>query len=230
MTRLPHDARTFVLIPGAGGESWYWHLLEPELRQRGHEVIAVDLPADDDTAGLQDYADTVVKAAANRHNLVLVAQSMGGLTAPLVCVRLSVTRLVLVNAMIPAPGETGGQWWANTGQEQAQRENDLREGRSPDAEFDARVYFFHDVPEHIADEGLAAPTRQSATPFDQPWPLNDWPDVPTRVLSSCGDRLFPVDFQTRVAQQRLGITPERIPGGHLVALSRPAELADQLTR
>jgi pimeloyl-ACP methyl ester carboxylesterase len=39
---------TYVLIPGAGGAAWYWHLVERELRQRGHDVVAVDLPADDD--------------------------------------------------------------------------------------------------------------------------------------------------------------------------------------
>ncbi|MFC4534619.1 hypothetical protein [Sphaerisporangium dianthi] len=50
------------------------------------------------------------------------------------------------------------------------------------------------------------------------------------VLSGRADRLFPVEFQTRVAQQRLGVTPERLPGGHLVALSRREEPADALDR
>jgi pimeloyl-ACP methyl ester carboxylesterase len=71
---------------------------------------------------------------------------------------------------------------------------------------------------------------QSGTPFGEPWPLPAWPDVPTRVLSSLDDRLFPVEFQIRVARERLGITPETLPGGHLVALSRPQELAAQLLR
>jgi len=34
---------TYVLIPGAGGAAWYWHRLVPELQQRGHEVVAVNL-------------------------------------------------------------------------------------------------------------------------------------------------------------------------------------------
>jgi pimeloyl-ACP methyl ester carboxylesterase len=70
---------------------------------------------------------------------------------------------------------------------------------------------------------------QSGTPFEQPWPLNAWPDVPTTVLSSREDRLFPLEFQIRVARERLGIMPETLPGGHLVALSRPEELATVLT-
>jgi alpha-beta hydrolase superfamily lysophospholipase len=76
---------TYVLIPGVGGVAWYRHLLVPELRERGHEAVAVDLPADDDSAGLSEYADAVVGAIGDRTDLVVVAQSLGGFTAPLVC-------------------------------------------------------------------------------------------------------------------------------------------------
>jgi hypothetical protein len=31
---------TLVLIHGAGDSAWYWHLLEPKLRDRGHDVSA----------------------------------------------------------------------------------------------------------------------------------------------------------------------------------------------
>jgi pimeloyl-ACP methyl ester carboxylesterase len=222
-------AETYLLIPGAGGAAWYWHRLEPILRGLGHDVIAVDLPAADESAGLQQYADAVVSAAEGRGELVAVAQSMGAFTAPLVCSRLPVTELVLVNPMIPAPGETAGDWWANSGQEKARRELDEREGRSPDAPFDLLVVFFHDVPADVAAEGMAGAPDQASRPFGEPWPLDAWPDVPTRVLSSRDDRLFPVDFQIRLAKARLGLTPRVLPGGHLVALSRPEELARAVT-
>jgi hypothetical protein len=48
---------TFVLIHGAGDVGWYWHRVEAELRARGHDTIAPDLPCDDDSAGLPEYAD-----------------------------------------------------------------------------------------------------------------------------------------------------------------------------
>jgi pimeloyl-ACP methyl ester carboxylesterase len=221
---------TFVLIPGAGGSAWYWHLVEPELRQRGHDVVAVDLPAADDSAGLAEYADTVLEAIGDRANLVLVAQSMAGFSAPLVCARAKVAMLVLLNAMIPRPGESAGDWWAATGQEQAKRAKDIRDGRDPDAEFDVFAVFLHDVPPDLIAESEKHNPPQSGTPFEAPWPLDRWPDVPTRVLVAQDDRLFPVEFQRRVAQERLGITPGEMPGGHLVALSRPTEVAERLLR
>jgi pimeloyl-ACP methyl ester carboxylesterase len=54
--------------------------------------------------------------------------------------------------------------------------------------------------------------------------------VPTRVIAGPGDRFFPLEFQRRVARDRLGTDVDVIPGGHLVALSHPTELTDQLIR
>jgi hypothetical protein len=39
---------TFVLIHGAGDSSWYWRLVEPEPRAGEHDVVAPDLPCEDD--------------------------------------------------------------------------------------------------------------------------------------------------------------------------------------
>ena len=100
------DMTTFVLIHGGGDVGWYWHLLETELRSRGHDVIAPDLPCDDDSAGLAEYADSVVEAVGGRRDLVVVGQSYGGFTAPLVAAPVPVDGLVLLGAMVPSPGET----------------------------------------------------------------------------------------------------------------------------
>ena len=220
---------TFVLVPGAGGEAWYWHPVEPLLRERGYDVVAVDLPADDERAGLADYADVIVDAAAGRSDIVLAAQSMGAFSAPLACDRLDVRQLVLVAPMIPAPGETGGEWWTATGQVAAQREQDVAAGRDPDAPFDVVELFMHDVPQELVDAALARGERdQSDRPFGEPWPLDAWPDVPTRVIAGRHDRLFPLAFLTRLSEDRLGVTPDVVDSGHLPALSRPRGLAELL--
>ncbi len=107
---------TIVCIPGAGGRPAHWEPVAQPLRAEGHEVLAVDLPCGDDGAGLDRYVQAVVDLVGSRQGpLVLVAQSMGGLTAPLVAERLPVDLIVLVTAMVLVPGETGGEWWGSTG-------------------------------------------------------------------------------------------------------------------
>lgn len=220
---------TFILVPGAGGSAWYWHLLIQQMRERGHEAIAVDLPAADDQAGLPQYVDVIVRAVGNRERPILVAQSLGGFTAPLVCQRVRAASLVLVNAMIPKPGETPGEWWGNTGHREAKREQNLRDGRAADAPFDPLLDFFHDVPQPVVDEAWAqGEPRQSNTVFGSPCTFEAWPAVPTHVLVGRDDRFFPVEFQRRVAWERLGVEADVMPGGHLVALSQQGELSTRL--
>lgn len=220
---------TYVLIPGAGGEAAYWDLVVPLLEARGDEAIPVDLPADDPAYGLADYARLVVEAIGDRggSGLVLVAQSMGAFVAPLVAEQVPVGRIDLVCPMIPAPGESAGQWWSASGESEAYVAYARELGRDPDAPFDLHWGFFHDVPQEIVDRIMAAGERdQSDTPFAEPWPLGAWPDVPTRVLAGRLDRLFPLEFMRRLARERLGVEPDVIDTGHLPALARP----DDLTR
>jgi pimeloyl-ACP methyl ester carboxylesterase len=220
---------TFVLIHGAGSEAWYWHRLVPELGARWHDAVAPDLPCDDDSAGFPEYADAVVDAVGDRTDLVLVAQSLGGFTAPLVCERVPVRLIVLLAAMVPAPGEPPGDWWANTGFEEARRRQAERDGRTPDEEVDVKTEFFHDVPPDVVAEAFErGERRQSGTPFERPYPFERWPDVPTRFLLCRDDRFFPAEFLRRVVRERLGITPDEMDGGHLPALARPKELAERL--
>ncbi|HWE67707.1 MAG TPA: alpha/beta hydrolase [Acidimicrobiales bacterium] len=219
---------TFVLLHGAGSDSWYWHLVAPRLQAEGHDVVAPDLPCDDDTAGLAEYTDSVLSAVGERTDLVVVAQSLAGFTAPLLCARVPVRLMILVAAMVPRPGESPGDWWSNTGQDDAKRHLDEREGRPTEGEFDPLVTFLHDVPPAVIAQSADHVKVQSGTPFEKPWPLAAWPDVPTRFLLCRQDRLFPADFQRRVVLQRLGITPDEMDSGHLPALSHPEELADRL--
>lgn len=136
---------TFVLVPGAGGMASYWHLVQTELTQRGFNSIAVDLPGDDPASGLPEYVELVVQAASGIDHVVLVGQSIGGFTASWAAALIPARQLVLLNAMIPVPGETAGEWWGNTGSSEAKRAYDIEHGRDPDAPFDDEL-FFHDVP------------------------------------------------------------------------------------
>lgn len=224
---------TYVLVPNAGGEAWFFHRLQAELDARGHTSIAVELPAEDPSAGLRRYADTIVATteAAVPHGaaVTVVAQSMGGLSAPLVVGRLNVREIVMLNAMTPLPSETGGEWWSATGQAAAARAQAIREGRDPDRLQDDLELYFHDADaELLAEVRARRAPDQSGRPFEDPWPLPAWPRVATRFLAAREDRLFPLEFQRSLARERLGIEVEPTPGGHLSALTQAAAIADAL--
>lgn len=211
---------TYVLIHGAGGsDSWYWHLVVPELQALGHDVVAPTMPGSG-PVGLAGYTDTVVEAIGDRTDLIVVGQSLGGFTAPLVCDRLQVDLLVMLAAMVPAPGETAEQWWDNTGHTKVLPMDDG---------IDIREIFFHDVPPDVTDAAFARPERgEGEQLFGDPWPLTAWPDVPTRFLLCRDDRFFPADFQRRIVRERLGITPAEMDSGHLPAFGHPKELVRAL--
>lgn len=217
---------SFILVPGAGGMAWYWHRVVPLLGAAGHEAIAIDLPGDNSNAGLETYADIVMRAVGKRSDVILVAQSLAGFTAPLVCTRVPTRMLVFVNAMIPMPGERAGAWWGATGAVEAREQAAARGGYA--SEFDVATYFLHDVPQDVLRTGPQQPREQSEAVFGEPCRFESWPDIPIHVLAGKDDRFFPIEFQRRVARERLGKALEEIPGGHLVALSNPEELTGRL--
>jgi pimeloyl-ACP methyl ester carboxylesterase len=219
---------TFVLIHGAGDGGWYWHLVEAELRERGHDVVAPDLPADDESAGLNDYADAVVAAVGDRKDLIVVGQSFGAFTATLIPDRLPVDVLVLVAGMIPAPGETPGDWWSNTGYRKAVQEQAARDGGKTGNQ-DPYVVFYHDVPRELAREAMSKErAHPSEASMSSPWPLDAWPNAPTKFVLCTEDRFFPPSLFRRLVAERLKITPDEIASGHCPALGRPKQLADLL--
>jgi pimeloyl-ACP methyl ester carboxylesterase len=210
---------TFVLIPGAGSDGWFWHPVSERLVASGHHVVAVDPAWDDETATFAGLADAVAReiatAPVSDGGLVVVAQSLGGFIGPLLCERVAVDLLVMVAAMVPSPGESAGEWWTNTGYV------------SPDP-FDEHEVFLHDVPADLvaaSEHHVSAPADRL---FEDPWPLERWPDVPTRFLLCRDDRFFPPEFLRRVVRERLGIIPDEMSGGHLPFLARPDELTTWL--
>ena len=211
---------TFVLIHGGGDVGWYWHRVERELRQRGHDTVAPDLPCDDDTAGLAEYADTVIDAVGGRRGLIVAAQSFGGFTAPLVAARVPVDVLVLVAGMIPAPGEAPDDWPANTGFDEVMRQQAQR--------YSGADLVYHDVSPALAEQARRHARDQSDTPGLAPWPLDTWPPAPTRFVLCTKDRFFPPEFMRRVVADRMDVVPDEIAAGHAVALSRPKGLANLL--
>ena len=217
------------MIHGGGDVGWYWHLVEAALRQRGHDVVAPDLPCDDDAATLLDYATTVVEAIGEKRELIVVAQSYGGFTAALVADRLPVDVLVFVAGMVPAPGERPADWWEHTGYRQAVEEQARHDGGLTGSD-DPFVAFYHDVPRALAEEAMSKERSESDAAYNDPWPLDSLPVVPTRFVVCTEDRFFPAPFMRRMAAERLGVVPDEIAAGHCVALSHPHDLGILLDR
>jgi pimeloyl-ACP methyl ester carboxylesterase len=227
---MNNPVKTFVLIPGAGIDPGVWQWTIAELEARGHHALAPKLPLDDPDAGPSAHADAVIDAVqAIDGPLVVVGQSLGAYAASLVAARIPTGGLVLVAPMIPAPGETAGEWWSAVKHEEAIAPLLVRFGPMGTWRAEAMVeVFLHDVPEDVASEAARFNGAPSAGMFREPWPLSTWPDVPTRVLAPRQDRLFPLAFQRRVTRERLGLPVHELEGGHVPMLARPAELADLL--
>ncbi|KJK36095.1 hypothetical protein UK23_42475 [Lentzea aerocolonigenes] len=205
---------TFAIVHGAGDVGWSWHLVAAALEAKGHTAIAPDLPTEDETKDLADWASTVVAALPSTEDVIVVGHSFGGLVAPLVAAQINAKALVHVTAMLPKPGETPGDWWEKTGYEDSGLEDQ----------------FWHDVPPELAAESQKRERAMSEHAMGIPWPLDAMPDVPTHFILCTNDRFFPPAFMRRVVADRLGIEPVELAAGHCAQLSKPEELATLLAR
>ena len=219
---------TFVFIPGAGSGPWYWHLVEDGLRRLGHDTVAVELPSDDDSAGFPEYADAAEAAIGDRGELAIVAHSHGWVHRH--AARRSGTRRVAHPGDgddSPRSGESPGEWWSNTGHDRAFRAQATLDGIPPDQDPSEAHTYYQGVPEELVAGAEADVRGQSGTPFGAPWPLDAWPDVPTRFVLCTEDRFVPASFMRQVIADRLAPdTPvDELPAGHMPMLSHPVELA-----
>jgi hypothetical protein len=127
--------------------------------------------------------------------------------------------------MIPGPGRRPASGGGNTGHEEAIAELIERHGPmsswGPDA---LAEVFLHDVDPGVARDNERYQGVPGDGMFAEPWPLESWPDVATHVLAPTEDRLFPREFQRRIARERLELEIDEIPGGHKPPAARLAEL------
>jgi pimeloyl-ACP methyl ester carboxylesterase len=222
---------TFVLIPGAGADPRVCAATIDALRALGHDGIAPPLPLDRADALPSDHATAAIAAldVPPPDPLVVVGQSLGAYSAAIVADRLRPRTLILLAPMIPKPGESAGEWGEATGHAEAIAP--IAERLGPPSEWDEEAMaevFYHDVDAATLEAAADFEGVPGTGLFEEPFPVNDWPPVPTRVLIPRDDRMFPLDFQRRLARERLGIEVDEMAGGHLPFLSRPRELAERL--
>ncbi len=226
---------TFGLVHGAWHGAWCWERLVPELEIRGHEAVAVELPAEDPDAGLERYAELVAAALADHDDIVLVGHSLAGYSIPLVPSRRAVRHLVFLCAFVPQSGSSVTDLYSRTdvfvpgfAGHTAVREGD---GASywPDLDAAARL-LFHDASPEDARWAAQQLRPQVPRPRTDPFPLRTVPDVERTAILGRDERVIAPDWSRRIARAQLGVEPIELPGGHSPFLARPADLAAVLAR
>ena len=130
--------------------------------------------------------------------------------------------------MIPAAGESPAQWWDHTGYKDAAEHQAKLDGGQTGHD-DPLVTYYNGVPHPLAQEAMKRGGRgESSAVYNTPWPLDSWPDVPTKFILGKDDHFFPAAFMRRLATERLGTVADEIPGCHCAALSHPKELSNLL--
>jgi pimeloyl-ACP methyl ester carboxylesterase len=226
---------TFALVHGAWHGAWCWEPLVGELEARGHRAVAVDLPCDDVTAGLDAYASTVLEAVEGvaGDELVVVGHSLGGITIPIVADRRPVSRLVFVCALIPRPGRPLADVFTDStlfvpGPSNGTRRDDQGRSYWPDPAV-AIEAMYPDCGPTLAQDAAARLRPQAAKPSNDPSPLQTWPDVPVTSIVCDDDLMLAPAWLRRAARELLGVEPIDLPGSHSPMLARPGSLADALT-
>lgn len=218
-----------ALVPGAAHGAWCFERLARELRALGHDPIAVELPCDDVDAGAVRYAAVVAEATAHVPGpVVVVGHSLAGITIPLVPRLRPVERLVYLAAVLPLPGRTLADQYADDPQTMPGFGDEaLVDGRGRTvwpAEPAAR-WFYDDCEPGDAAWAAARLRPQAVAPRREPCPLDAFPDVPSHYVLCRGDRVVSPEWSRRAAPERLGVRPIELDGGHSPFLTRPRELA-----
>jgi hypothetical protein len=223
---------TFLLLHGARHGAWCWRDLAAALGRRGHVSVAVDLPAEDASAGAERYAEVAAAAVADGP-VTVVGHSLAGLMIPLLPDLIEVEELVFLCSPLPVPGRSLRQQIADD-------PGIFVPGSLPratttpgatlelDDQFALRIYF-HDCAPEQARWATAQLRRQSTTVQAEPSPVRAWPPrTACRYIMGSDDRILDPAWVRRAVPERLGLQPIELPTGHSPFLARPSMLADAL--
>ena len=95
----------FLLLHGSGQSARCWERVQRPLEEKGHRVVAPELPKHMPDWSLSDFA-THIAALVPGPDTVVVAHSFSGVFLPLIAERAPVAHLVFLAAVIPEPGKS----------------------------------------------------------------------------------------------------------------------------
>ncbi|PPS41189.1 alpha/beta fold hydrolase [Chroococcidiopsis sp. TS-821] len=241
----------FCLVHGAFQGAWCWDLLIPFLQAQGHKTVAMDLPIDNASTTLSEFADTVIQSLPEiDDDIVLVGHSMAGTVIPLVAEAINVRQLIFIAALIPHPGVSTLDRFSRhldsetlksfnyqpkdpSILEQFHSEPDIFEPASVGKDFsDAAVlkeFFYSDCQPDVAQWAIAkSRSQQSLAYIFETNPLTALPKVERKYIVCTNDRIISSTWSRYAARQRLGVDAIELASGHCPHLSHPDLLASVL--
>ncbi|MEA5564380.1 MULTISPECIES: alpha/beta hydrolase [unclassified Anabaena] len=242
----------FCLVHGAFQGAWCWDLLVPYLESQGHKTLTMDLPIEDTSATLSDFADAVIQVMPKTDDdIVLVGHSMAGTIIPLVAEAVKVRQLVFVAALIPYPGISTLDQFSHhldsdtlkslnyqpkdpSQLEQFYSEPSMYEPTALGKDFSDEAVlidlFLHDCPPDVAQWAISKNrSQQSLAYIYEINPLKALPSVERKYIVCTKDRIISPAWSRYAARKRLGVDAIELPSGHCPHLSCPDLLASVLT-
>ena len=217
----------FVLIHSTGQSATGWERLIGELEARGARGHAVDLPNDRPELLAQDYASFLVDHYGDLDKPIVLAHSGAGPLLPAAATALRARRQVWLAAWVPHPSLSFIDD-VRTYREEAFDPDWI--GRDPTVDDEAAIHFvYHDC--DAETRAWALTTRRPFFPeavYNEPISLD--PGIPSTYILALEDRTIRPEWQREMALERLRVPPVELPGGHCPNVSRPADLAEILTR
>ncbi len=247
---------TFCLVHGASLGAWCWEPLISELKARGHQTIAMDLPIDDPSASLSDFVDVVTQSLKSiNDDIILVGHSFAGMVIPIVATQHPVHRLVFLGGLIPQIGMSGlDQFYDEVEPARLEKIN----YQPPDAKLFEQLsdepdmymppclalieqssineavlmeFCFHDCEPDVAHWAISKLRDQlSLASITEIFPLQTMPDVEYAYILCKDDRIISPTWSKYAARKRLGVQAIELPGGHYPHISHPVQLAEVLTK
>ncbi len=218
-------ARTVVLVHGAFADGSSWAKVIPLVTARGLDVVAVQNPLSSLEADIDATRRAIDQAAGP---VVLVGHSWGGVVITEAGNDPKVEALVYVAAFAPDAGQSIASMTA--GDPAPPYAPFLRKdegGYLTLTEEGVLQNFAHDLPEPEAK--LVAITQG-------PWHEScaaavvtraAWHDKPVFTVISAEDRMIPPALQEQMVRTT-GAKATTVPSSHVVMLSHPREVADQI--
>ncbi|QHN19853.1 alpha/beta fold hydrolase [Gordonia amarae] len=235
----------FVFVHGGFHAAWCWERTIAELRELGHDGVAMDLPGHgsrvDEDSTLANRRAAV--ADVLQPGDVLVGHSGGGFDATLGADTKPelVSHIVYLAAALPREGRSYTEAMTMRNAEDGEIDGDVGEmlgylsfaedGAMTFAGFDgAWKYFYHDCDEATARWAFErlGPERFGETTVAPVSVPNFWAaDLPRSFIRCEQDRAMPVWLADTVTE-RLGVEQLTIDASHSPFLSRPRDLAELL--